>query len=46
MAREQCRSEDYVMVLMMMIMKEEDNDANDDDDVRGPHTRTEARCGV
>ena len=46
MAREQCRSEDHVMVLMMMIMKEEDNDANDDDDVRGPHTRTEARCGV
>ena len=45
MAREQCRSEDHVMVLMMMIMKEEDNDANDDDDVRGPHTRTEARCG-
>ena len=43
MAREQCRSEDHVM---MMIMKEEDNDANDDDDVRGPHTRTEARCGV
>ena len=43
MAREQCRSEDYVMVPMMMIMKEEDDD---DDDVRGPHTRTEARCGV
>ena len=46
MAREQCRSEDYVMALIMMIMIEEDNDANDDDDVRGPHTRTEARCGV